>query len=96
MIAAVVLSAGESSRMGQPKALLRIDGQTFIEHIVGALKDGGIGRIIVVLGFHADDLRRRISHCQWRFLSIRITSSGSCHRCKSPCATCKGRRSATA
>jgi molybdenum cofactor cytidylyltransferase len=62
MIAAVVLSAGESSRMGQPKALLRIDGHTFIEHIVGALRDGGIGRIVVVLGFHADDLRGRISH----------------------------------
>jgi molybdenum cofactor cytidylyltransferase len=60
MIAAVVLSGGESSRMGRPKALLRIDGDTFIEHIVGALKDGGIERIVVVLGFNADALRREI------------------------------------
>jgi molybdenum cofactor cytidylyltransferase len=62
MIAAVVLSAGESSRMGQPKALLRIDKQTFIERIVSALKDGGIERIIVVLGFNADMLRREMAH----------------------------------
>jgi len=62
MIVGVVLSAGESSRMGRPKALLPIDGQTFIERIVGALKQGGIERIVVVLGFNADALRQQISH----------------------------------
>jgi len=62
MIAAVVLSAGESSRMGRPKALLPIDGQSFIEKIVGALKQSGIARIVVVLGFNADGMRRQVEH----------------------------------
>jgi molybdenum cofactor cytidylyltransferase len=62
MIVAVVLSAGESSRMGEPKALLRIDGQTFIERIVAALKQSGLERIIVVLGFNADEMRQEIEH----------------------------------
>lgn len=62
MIIAVVLSAGESSRMGRPKALLPIDGQTFIERIVAALKQSGIERIIVVLGFNAEEMRREIEH----------------------------------
>jgi len=62
MIVAVVLSAGESSRMGQPKALLPIDGQTFIERIVAALKQGGLERIIVVLGFNAEEMRQKINH----------------------------------
>lgn len=62
MIAAVVLSAGESSRMGRPKALLPIDGQSFIEKIVGALKQSGIARIVVVLGFNADEMRRQVEH----------------------------------
>lgn len=62
MIVAVVLSAGESSRMGQPKALLPIDGQTFIERIVGALRDGAIERMVVVLGFNASELRGKIAH----------------------------------
>ena len=62
MIVAVVLSAGESSRMGRPKALLPIDGQTFIERIVGALKQGGVERIVVVLGFEAEEMRRHIAH----------------------------------
>ena len=62
MIVAVVLSAGESSRMGRPKALLPIDGQTFLERIVGALRQGGIEQVVVVLGFNAEELRRRITH----------------------------------
>ena len=60
MIVAVILSAGESSRMGRPKALLPIDGETFIERIVGALARSRVGKIIVVLGHDADELRRQI------------------------------------
>lgn len=62
MIVAVVLSAGESSRMGRPKALLPIGGQTFIGRIVDALKEGGIERVVVVLGFNAEEMRRKIEH----------------------------------
>jgi molybdenum cofactor cytidylyltransferase len=61
MIAAVILSAGESSRMGRPKALLPIDGQTFIERIVAALQQSGLARIIVVLGFKAEEMRQEIN-----------------------------------
>jgi len=60
MIIAVILSAGESSRMGRSKALLPIDGETFIERIVGALARSRVGKIIVVLGHDADELRRQI------------------------------------
>ena len=62
MIVAVVLSAGESSRMGRPKALLPIDGQTFIEKIVAALKQTKVGKIIVILGHNARELQSKISH----------------------------------
>jgi len=62
MIVAVVLSAGESSRMGRPKALLPIDGQTFIERIVAALKQTTVGKIIVILGHNARELEAKISH----------------------------------
>jgi len=62
VIVAVVLSAGESSRMGRPKALLPIDGQTFIERIVAALKQAKVGKIIVILGHNARELQSKISH----------------------------------
>jgi molybdenum cofactor cytidylyltransferase len=62
MIVAVVLSAGESSRMGQPKALLPIDGETFIERIIGALKKTSVAKIIVILGHNAVEMKARLEH----------------------------------
>jgi len=61
MIAAVVLSAGESSRMGRPKALLPIEGETFIARIVASLKQTQAGKIIVVLGHNSDQLAAAIA-----------------------------------
>jgi molybdenum cofactor cytidylyltransferase len=61
MIVAVVLSAGESSRMGRPKALLPIEGVSFIERIVMALRATQVEKIVVVLGHNAGELRQQIS-----------------------------------
>ena len=47
--------------MGQPKALLPIDGVRFIEKIVAALRSTAIGNIIVVLGHNAEEMRQKIS-----------------------------------
>ena len=48
MIAAIVPAAGRSSRMGEPKLILPIDGTPLIARVVAALRDGGAGRIVVV------------------------------------------------
>jgi molybdenum cofactor cytidylyltransferase len=60
MIVAVILSAGESSRMGRPKALLPIEGVPFIERIVIALRSTRVGKILVVLGHEAPAMRQKI------------------------------------
>jgi molybdenum cofactor cytidylyltransferase len=62
MIVAVVLSGGESRRMGSPKALLTLDGRTFIERIVSALQSTPVERIVVVLGYHAKEIGPKIRH----------------------------------
>jgi len=62
MIVAVILSAGESSRMGRPKALLPLEGVSFIERIVGALRSTKVGKIIVVLGHNDDEMKAKVSH----------------------------------
>jgi molybdenum cofactor cytidylyltransferase len=49
-IAAILLAAGESSRMGQPKALLDWEGVTLIRHQVDSLLHAGASPVIVVLG----------------------------------------------
>ena len=61
MIVAVVLAAGESSRMGQPKALLPIEGIRFIEKIVNSLESTRVGKIVVVLGHNAEEMRLKIA-----------------------------------
>lgn len=54
---AILLAAGESSRMGQLKALLPWQGRTLLEHQVSCLLEGGAERVVVVLGHRAEELR---------------------------------------
>jgi molybdenum cofactor cytidylyltransferase len=48
MIAAIVPAAGKSVRMGRPKLLLRLGGETVIGRVVTALRAGGADRVAVV------------------------------------------------
>jgi CTP:molybdopterin cytidylyltransferase MocA len=59
MIPAVVLAAGKSSRMGRTKALLPIgsSGETFLTRIIRVLREGGVERIVVVIGGDAAGVR---------------------------------------
>ncbi len=56
MIAAVILAAGASSRMGSPKALLDYRGETFLNRLVRVLGKE-CNPVIAVLGYHADAIR---------------------------------------
>lgn len=47
--------------MGRPKALLPIDGVRFIEKIVTSLGATKVGKILVVLGHNAEEMRREIA-----------------------------------
>ncbi len=50
IVAAVVLAAGMSSRMGSPKMILPWNGSTIVARVVRALRDGGAASITVVTG----------------------------------------------
>jgi molybdenum cofactor cytidylyltransferase len=53
--AGLVLAAGASSRMGQPKALLPLpDGTPLAVHQARLLRDGGAADVVVVCGCDAD------------------------------------------
>lgn len=49
-VTAVILSAGASSRMGRPKALLEREGVTSLARIATAARSGGAVAVAVVLG----------------------------------------------
>jgi molybdenum cofactor cytidylyltransferase len=57
--AGIILAAGESRRMGFPKALLRYRDETFLDTLVGLLASR-CSPVIVVLGANADRIRERM------------------------------------
>ena len=49
-VGGIVLAAGGSRRMGRPKAMLEIDGVTFLERAIRTLAAGGCDPVVAVLG----------------------------------------------
>lgn len=62
MIAAILLAAGRSRRMGAFKPLLPFGHQTVAESCINHLFEGGAESIVVVLGHRADEMRERLAH----------------------------------
>lgn len=56
--AAIILAAGDSSRMGTPKALLDWHGRPLIEHVLETARQGGCSKLFVVLGKDAEAIRQ--------------------------------------
>jgi CTP:molybdopterin cytidylyltransferase MocA len=56
-VAGLLLAAGAGRRLGGPKALLQVDGRTFVERGVALLRDAGCAPVVVVLGAHAGEIQ---------------------------------------
>jgi len=56
-LAVAILSGGQSRRMGSPKALLRFQGKTFLEHLLEVTQHPRVGFTSVVLGAHVEEIR---------------------------------------
>jgi CTP:molybdopterin cytidylyltransferase MocA len=60
-IAAAILAAGGSRRLGQPKQLLAIDGTTLVETVVARVCASRCDRFAIVVGAHAADVIARVA-----------------------------------
>jgi molybdenum cofactor cytidylyltransferase len=60
-IGAVVLAAGMSSRMGEPKQLLRLGERTVLGQTLENLRGARVEQIVLVLGFAADRIARHVA-----------------------------------
>ena len=58
--AAIVLAAGASTRLGQPKQLLQIHGESLLHRTVRLAGETGCAPIFAVLGFEADRMVREL------------------------------------
>lgn len=67
MIAAVVLAAGMSTRMGTLKQLLPFGKSTVLGSVIESLRAAGLDRVVVVLGHEADKVRESVATSQAEF-----------------------------
>ena len=59
-VAAVVLAAGDSTRLGQPKQLIPIAGRPALAYTLDALRRSSVDRIVLVLGHAAEEIKQAI------------------------------------
>lgn len=60
MIVGIILSAGESKRMGTPKQLLPWGKTIILQQVIDNALASGLGMILLILGYRADDIAGKI------------------------------------
>jgi len=60
MLASAILAAGESRRMGEPKALVSVQGLTFVEYLFAATRLPRVGITRIILGAHAAEISAKL------------------------------------
>jgi molybdenum cofactor cytidylyltransferase len=77
VLSAVILAAGESKRMGgYTKALLPVDGGTFLERTIELMHHGEIGEIFIILGPEAEEVKKSVQPGGVRFFINKEWKSG--------------------
>lgn len=59
-MAGLILAAGLSSRMGDYKPLIEIDGRSMIGHVIDTMRYAGIQKIVVITGYRQEELREHL------------------------------------
>lgn len=75
-VAAIVLAAGSSSRMGSNKLVAPLFGRPMVRHAVEAATASAAEKVIVVIGNASDEVRRAISPLSPLFVENRDYSTG--------------------
>ena len=57
---AIILAAGKSTRMGEPKQLLLLGERTVLEQTLENVRCSGVDEIVLVLGSYAETVRQRL------------------------------------
>ncbi len=59
-VAGLLLAAGASTRMGQPKQLLRVGGETLLDRILIEVLSSDLDLALLVLGFQAQEIKESL------------------------------------
>lgn len=85
---AFILSAGYSSRMGDFKPLMQLEGRSLLQWVVEAFRGAGIDRVTVITGHRAEEIRieagrlgvrcvHNVGHDQGMFSSVRVAADAA-------------------
>ena len=82
---ALILAAGNGSRLatvshGMPKPLVRLRGKPLLEHVLVGAREAGIERIVVVVGYHANDIRTWVAGNPLDGLQIELVENTDYHK----------------
>ena len=70
-IAAIILAAGASTRLGQPKQLVMLDGERLLERAIRIARQAGCEPVVVVLGASAETI---LSECDLEEAAVVINA----------------------
>lgn len=56
----IILAAGESRRLGQPKQLVLYEGETLLERALRIARESGAGPVLAVLGAHLEMISAQV------------------------------------
>ena len=76
MISVVILAAGMSRRMGQPKMLLPWGKVSVIEHVISVFMNAGLDDILVVTGGHREQTEEVIAKYSVRIIHNEAYANG--------------------
>ena len=72
----IILAAGGSSRMGSPKQLLHYREQSLVRHAAKTALASVCDRVVVIIGSHADEVRRELDDLRLSVVENRNWQSG--------------------
>ena len=67
-IGVLIAAAGMSKRMGRTKQLLKINGKTFLEHILMRFSSVSPVETVIVTGYQAEEVRKSLKDRNVTFL----------------------------
>lgn len=78
---AIILAAGKGKRMGTdlPKVLVPVCGRPMIRYVIDAVRDTGVKRILVVVGYRADLVRRELADVKGVEFVVQTEQLGTGH-----------------
>jgi len=79
--AAIILAAGKSTRMKSelPKVLHKVCGKPMIEHVLDAVRQTGVTKIVVVVGHKAEQVSGALDHHEDVEFALQAEQKGTGH-----------------